>query len=148
LHPVALAALVALLLNDHVLKASVPSPLTGILSGFAGIILFPLVLQAGSELLVASRSRWRGPSARAIALACLATGFGYAAVELLAPATEAYRYGLAALQWPASAILAIVGSHSLPPIVPVLAVADPWDLLALPALILPWLVGSARATRN
>ena len=148
LHPVALVALAILLLNDHVLKASVPSPLTGILSGFAGIVLFPLALQAGSELLVASGSRWRGPSVRVIALACMATGIGYAAVELLPPAMEAYQYGQGALQWPASAVLALVASDPLPPVVPVLAISDPWDLLALSALIIPWSVGRARATRG
>jgi hypothetical protein len=148
LHPVALVALAILLLNDHVLKAGAPSPLTGILSGFAGIVLFPLALQAGSELLVAPGSRWRGPSARVIALACMATGIGYAAVELLPPAAEAYRYGLGALQWLGSAVLALVTSDPLPPVVPVLAISDPWDLLALSALIIPWSVGRARATRG
>ena len=78
----------------------------------------------------------------------MATGIGYAAVELLPPAMEAYQYGQGALQWPASAVLALVASDPLPPVVPVLAISDPWDLLALSALIIPWSVGRARATRG
>ena len=83
-----------------------------------------------------------------IGVACMATGIGYAAVELIPAAADAYRYGLGALQWPASAILALLGSDPVPPLIPVLAISDPWDLLALSALIVPWRLGRARSTRT
>ncbi|MDH3943141.1 MAG: hypothetical protein OEV06_03505 [Anaerolineae bacterium] len=43
-HPASLAAIVLLLVNDHILKASAPSPLTGKLSDFAGLLFFPFLL--------------------------------------------------------------------------------------------------------
>lgn len=142
LHPVALVALATLVLNDHVLKAIAPSPLTGILSDVAGMVLFPLVLQAAWELLS------RGPRARsslgAIGIACLATGIAFAAVELVPVAADAYRYGVGALQWPLTALVAALGSDPIPPLRPVVAVADPFDLLALPALVVPWSIGRGR----
>ena len=146
LHPMALAGLATLLLNDHVLKVHAPSPMTGILSGFAGILIFPLVLQAGWEMVAAVSGRWNGPSLSVIVLACVATGIGYAAVEMYPPAADAYRYGLGALQWPASAVIALLDHQHLPPLVPVLAVADPYDLLALPFLAIPLLLGLPRAS--
>jgi hypothetical protein len=146
LHPVALASLAILLLNDHVLKVTAPSPLTGILSGLAGIIIFPLVLQAVWEMHASLSGRWSGPSASVIVLGCVATGIGYAAVEIYPLAADAYRHGLGALQWPASAVIALLGHQQLPPLIPVLAVSDPYDLLALPFLTLPWLLGRERAS--
>jgi hypothetical protein len=147
LHPVALVALAMLVINDHVLKVYAPSPLTGILSGVAGIIILPLVLQAGWETVQSLRGRGAGPSLRVLLVGCLATGIAYAAVEMVPPITELYRYGWGALQWPASAMLALVDQEALPRIVPVLAVADPLDLSALPFLTIPWWLGRQRASR-
>ena len=46
LHPVSLAALAVLIVNDRFLKAAWPSWWTGKLSDFAGMMVFPLVLAA------------------------------------------------------------------------------------------------------
>ena len=46
LHPIALASLVTLVVNDHVLKQRWPGWVTGKLSDFAGMVLAPLVLVA------------------------------------------------------------------------------------------------------
>ncbi len=146
LHPAALLALATLIVNDHYLKVVAPSPLTGILSGFAGVIIFPLVLQAAWEVLLAAGSRWSRPSIRAIMLSCLATGVGYAAVEVFPPATELYRHGLGALQWLPSATLAWITSQPPPALVPVLATSDLLDLAALAALIIPFSLGKTRAS--
>jgi hypothetical protein len=145
LHPIALVALAVLVLNDHVLKEITPSPLTGILSDVAGIVLFPLVLQAGWELL--SRGRRHPSSGRAIVVACVATGIAFAAVELIPVAADLYRYGLGALQWSAAAPMTALGSDPVPALRPVVAVADPLDLLALPALVIPWSIGRCRTRR-
>lgn len=144
LHPIALAAVVALVANDHLWKGVGPAPVTGILSGVAGLVLTPLVLVAGFELLSAVMGRSHRPSARLLLVACAATGIGYAAVEIVPTATEAYRYGWGVLQWPGSAIAAWIGGNSLPAPTPVQAVADPLDLFALPALWLAWRAGRAR----
>ena len=44
LHPAFLAALAALAVNDHVLKAAAPSALTGKLSDVAGLVVLPVLL--------------------------------------------------------------------------------------------------------
>ncbi len=43
-HPFSLAAIFLLLLNDHILKSAFPSVLTGKLSDFAGLFIFPFLL--------------------------------------------------------------------------------------------------------
>jgi len=43
-HPLSLFSIVLLLVNDHILKVVVPSPLTGKLSDFAGLFFFPFLL--------------------------------------------------------------------------------------------------------
>lgn len=145
LHPVALLALALLMLNDHVLKGTAPSPLTGILSGFAGIVILPLTLQAGWELLLSCGGRWLGPATRPMMVACVVAGFGYAGVEILPPVTEAYEHVLGALQWVAAATVALLSEGPVPRLGPVMTVSDPWDLLALSALVVPWHLGRERA---
>jgi len=44
LHPAALAALVALVVNDHALKERFPGVVTGKVSDLAGMVVAPLVL--------------------------------------------------------------------------------------------------------
>lgn len=72
-HPLFLAALVTLALNDHVLKGAglLPTALTGKLSDVAGLLVAPLVLAWLTR--VRTRRGW--------ALAHLAVGLGFAAVQ-------------------------------------------------------------------
>jgi hypothetical protein len=146
LHPVALAALLVLVLNDRVLKAARPGPVTGILSDLAGLIVAPLAVVAAWEVLLWASGRWTGPSRRALAVAIVVFAFAFAAVQVWPPATDAYRIGLAVLQWPFAAVVAAAGGSALPEVRPVVAVADLGDLLALPALAVTWWVGSRRAS--
>ena len=121
LHPVALAALALWIVNDHVLKWQCPCWLTGKLSDVAGMIVFPLVLRA---LL------------RVDVRACVvATGLGFAAVKLFAPATAAFAHVVGWLQWP--------WTHTLESVA---IVRDPTDLLALPALAIAWWIGVTAAS--
>jgi hypothetical protein len=77
LHPAALAAMVLLALNDHVLKGRAPGWLTGKLSDFAGLLFFPLLLTAGwNTARWALRRPWRLTS-RALVIAVVATGIGF-----------------------------------------------------------------------
>ncbi len=140
LHPVPLAAIGLLLLNDHVLKAAFPGLVTGKLSDFAGLAFFPLFLQAGWESLSGLRGRWSGPSRRALLLCTLATALVFALVKLWHPAGEAYRWGLALLQWPFRSLVALLAGGALPPLSPVSLVRDPSDLVALPSVLLPLLL--------
>lgn len=118
LHPIALASIVLLILNDHILKLHVPSAVTGKLSDVAGLVFFPLLVSA---LL----------GKRGLGLCVVATGLGFAAIKVWEPATVACEHVLGALQWPLTLNLA-----------PVEIVRDPTDLLALPALALAWWIGA------
>lgn len=141
-----LVALAVLVVNDHVLKSVAPGPLTGILSGLAGLVLTPALLVAGVELASSVRARWVGPSVRPMLGACLLVGTAYAAVELVPLATDLYRWTWGALQWPGASALALAEGGRLPAVVPVRAVADPADLLALPVLLVPIVIQARRAS--
>ncbi len=131
LRPLPLAAILLLVLNDHVWKAAHPSALTGKLSDLAGLAFFPLLLVAGVELAT------RRVHGRATLLAAVAaTGLVFVLVKTTAPGAAAYRFGLALLQWPVHALPALARGLELPPVRPVALVQDPTDLLALPALAL------------
>ena len=144
LHPVALVALVALVVNDQLLKAAWPGPVTGILSDIAGLVVAPLALQAIWEVATWTAGRWTGPSRRVLATAIIAVGVGFALLQLWPPATEAYRIGLGALQWPFAALAAALAGSAPPAARPVVAVGDIEDVLALPALLVSWWAGAAR----
>lgn len=115
-HPISLAALVLLLVNDHVLKQLWPGFVTGKLSDVAGMVMFPPLLAA----LVALTVPRTNPKTLAVVALC-ATGGGFSMIKL---------WGYPA-QLASSALTVVSG--------PSLVRADPADLLALPALALAWL---------
>lgn len=134
LHPLPLAALLLLVLNDHLLKPwlAFPRPLAGKLSDFAGLFYFPLLLTASWSTL-----RWavrrvlrqpvppRYPLTRAGLLAALvATALPFCLLKLSTTA--------AALL--VAAVHLLTGRHLLP-------VADATDLWALLMLPLAYLHG-------
>ena len=105
-HPVALAALLGLALNDHIFKVTHPSILTGKLSDVCWLVVMPLVVSA---LL----SMTRLPSRAIRWLSIGGVGLAFVLLQL----------------WPALGNTWVAwfgGSHT----------ADPTDLLALPALAL------------
>ncbi len=136
LHPLALGAVVLLLLNDQWGKSAFPGALTGKLSDFAGLAFFPLFLQALVEL-----PRWLRDDyvpSRRVLLGCIAaTGLVFAAVNLWGPAAGAYEVGLGGLQW------FLQGAHGSPHRVAL--TRDPTDLIALSSLGVAWWLG--RRTR-
>jgi hypothetical protein len=114
-HPLMLASIAALALNDHVFKGSgwLPGWLTGKLSDFAGLLFFPTLLVVVAEGWLGRRgrgSRRRLTSAVAVAL----TGAAFTALKV-------------------SPALAAVASRVMGPVV-----CDPWDLIALPSLLLAY----------
>jgi hypothetical protein len=145
LNPVALAALAVLILNDRFLKTAWPGAVTGKLSDVAGLIVAPLALQAGWEIVAWVGGRWTGPSSRVLAVAIALVGVGFVAIQVPGPAVDAYRFGLGILQWPLAVVTAMIAGSGLPPISPVAATPDLADLLALPAIGLAWWVGQQRS---
>ncbi len=116
LHPTALAAIAALVINDHLLKDAYPSWLTGKLSDIAGMVFFPLLAAALLAPLV------RITRDRLLSACVIATGIGFAAIKLWEPATVVCEHVLGLLQLSAGRVQ---------------IVRDPTDLLALPALAFP-----------
>lgn len=145
LHPGALLAVAVLVINDHFAKAHWPGLVTGKLSDVAGLLFFPLFLQAGVELLhSASRRQWR-PSRFVLISGAVATAVVFALIKTWAPASELYRVGLGLLRWPLDAAFALAQGHALPMTSRVMLTADPTDLLALPAVCGAVALGWARS---
>jgi hypothetical protein len=114
-HPVSVAGIGLLLLNDHVLKAEYGTWLTGKLSDVAGLVFAPALLAVVVAVLA--------PTARPRTVAtasCATVGLAFALVK--ATTTGA---AVASAAW-----TAIVG--------PSVVRVDVTDLLALPALALTW----------
>ncbi|WP_206789171.1 hypothetical protein [Amycolatopsis sp. MtRt-6] len=111
-HPLTVGATVVLLLNDHVLKQAWPGFVTGKLSDVAGLVAAPPVLGLLLGLFRTARV--------AAAAAVLATGAGFAVVKLTAAGA-----GVASAAW------SVVNGPSV-------ILADPTDLIALPALGVSW----------
>lgn len=147
LHPISVASLLVLGLNDHVLKRVAPGFLSGKLSDFAGVVLLPLFLHAAFEVAVA---RWRAPpspelSNRALQV-CLVLGLTAFALPELWPAAETfYRHAFGVAHWPFRAARALVSARPIPGVVPVQATADVTDLLALPMGFVAHAIGRRRA---
>jgi hypothetical protein len=144
LHPVALLALVTLIVNDQLLKAFWPGVVTGKLSDVAGLVVAPLVLVGLWEIGQWVTGRWRGPSRSVLVVAIVAVGLVFAAIQMWEPASEAYGWALGAGQWPFRAVAAALTGASTPTMSPVVATADAEDLLALPALAVTWWLGRRR----
>lgn len=135
LHPLVLTAIVALALNDHWAKAKWPGVVTGKLSDVAGLLFFPLFLQAGWELLSSLR-RPVTPSFRVARITTLLSALVFCAVKTFEPASLVYEWGLGLLRFP------LEGAWR-----PVTLTRDETDLLALPVLVVPWMLAKERARR-
>lgn len=121
--------------NDHVFKAAYPNWWTGKLSDVASLAVFPLVPYAAIDLWRARRGL-PPPSLAMLLFWIIATGLVMATINTIDLAADAYRWALGAAQWPFRALRA----WSLVPICRVRLTEDPTDLLALPALMMPWYV--------
>ena len=136
-HPVALAALVLVILNDRVLKVRYPSAFTGKLSDFVGLVYFPLFVVATLEALrwLLRRRPWQlGP--RSVVAISVIVGLAFTLIKLWSPAAVFYRARLGVLLWPAYAVGDLLQGTGLPGIRVVGLVQDTTDLIALPALLL------------
>lgn len=137
-HPLVVASLAVLVLNDHVLKARWTGPVTGITSDVAGLVLLPTAI----VLLIDLVGR-RPVRDRTVVWIAALVAIGFALVELLPAADAAYEIGLGVLGWPVRVLFGGGGTR-------VVATPDPWDLLALPAagtVVLLWRRAAAPAAR-
>jgi hypothetical protein len=129
--PVVVGALVVLVVNDHVLKARWPGLVTGLASDVAGLLVAPALVAAA--IAVVTR---RTPGVTTVLAIGVAVGAGFAAVELVPVAADAYETAAGQVGSPLRRLLGQPGTTR------VVAVSDPLDLLAVPAvLVAPWLWG-------
>jgi hypothetical protein len=118
-HPSSVAAVLLLLVNDHLLKGRWPGWLTGKLSDFAGLYFFPFLLM----LLLAPLSFWLAP--RSVGqLAFALTALWFAGVKLSAPV---HRLTLLLVE-------GLIGGAAGP----VSIARDPSDVWALLSLLPAW----------
>jgi hypothetical protein len=130
MHPIALAAVIVLLVNDWVLKALMPGPITGKLSDVAGLAFAPVALTAAIGLVLTVAARLGAAvdpslSHRRLVASVVATGACFAAIKLSPGAAELAEHVLSAFGRRASIAL------------------DRTDLLALPALVVSYWLGRA-----
>ncbi len=110
-HPLFLASLLVLLINDHLLKGAgiLPGAITGKLSDFAGMVVAPFVLA------------WvlRAKDRRALIAAHVAIGIGFAAIKLSPAFAHVVELAMSFVSWRIW--------------------SDPTDLVALPMLAIGYL---------
>jgi len=117
LHPVTLACVLLLVVNDWVLKRHWPGVVTGKLSDIAGLVFAPLVLSGVIGLIL------RKHLSHARLIVCIAiTGAVFTATKLSPGAAELLARMLSVVR-------------------PAYVVPDPTDLIALPALAVAYWIG-------
>ncbi|WP_329427055.1 hypothetical protein OG339_42975 [Streptosporangium sp. NBC_01495] len=122
-HPATVVATFVLLINDHLLKTLWPGPVTGKLSDVAGLLVAPPLLALAISLAFLRTGSLSPDPTRFAALAAIVTvGVGFTLVKTTEAGAE-----LASRAW----TLAAGPSRVL---------ADPTDLVALPALGAAWLI--------
>jgi hypothetical protein len=120
-HPLSVAGVITLLLNDHLLRRAWPSWWTGKIGDLAWLLFAPFVLAAGLAWLIPRAIRHRDAAVGGLALSL--TGIGFAAAKTL-PLVHAGTVALLARMY-----------HT-----PVALQIDPSDLLATPALLAGWVI--------
>ena len=147
-HPVAVAAVVIVALNDHVLKAAAPGFITGKLSDVAGLVFFPLFLQASLEILQLALGRYREPSQGVLIGAAIASAAFFAAMKLTTTGADLYRGALAFLQWGGRSVIAVLLQHDLPLRGTVALTMDATDVLCVPMVLVAVALGARRQARR
>ncbi|HIN92492.1 MAG TPA: hypothetical protein EYM99_06670 [Alphaproteobacteria bacterium] len=140
-HPLTIGMLVVWVLNDHLFKEMYGNALTGKLSDFAGMAVFPLIPVAAYELGCSYRKISPRFQRHVLLMSLGTTAILMAGVNLFEPWADALRIGLGAAQWPFRCVWWLATEGIVPPLVPVFHTADPTDLWSLVALGLPyWIV--------
>jgi hypothetical protein len=144
LHPVAVAAVALLVVNDHLLKSAWPGFLTGKLSDAAGLIVVPLVLLGCWEVARWLIGRWTGPSRRALPVAVAITAVAFFLVKATDAGASAFGWLLSFGQWLPAWLIGLVSGHESQMGEPAPITNDATDLIAMPLLLVATWIGSRR----
>lgn len=133
----ALVALAVLVINDHLLKPTFASWVTGKASGVAAMVVVPFFVLGVLE--VARRRPWP-PTVRSRVLGTTGCIIAVAmvGVELLPWMSNLYEVSFGVLRWPLDAVLAVAAGEAVPGVGRVVQTMDPSDLVTVPAGLLPW----------
>src|SRR6266540_1707178 len=80
LHPIPILAIFLMVANDHVLKQLWPGLVTGKLSDVAGLVFFPLFIQAAWETISDVFGRGAVGDRRVVLVSVIATGVVFASI--------------------------------------------------------------------
>jgi len=137
LRPVPIAALIVLVVNDHVLKTVFGDTVTGKLSDAAGLVFVPLLIVAVLELLRARRGKPWPFTRRDLAATTVCVGVALVLAKVASPIATGFGEVGGVMRFPFGGRFAAVQiAH------------DPTDLWMLPALVIPWFEGAAVVRRR
>ncbi len=145
-HPLIVLLLVVWILNDHLFKELFGNALTGKLSDFAGVAVFPLIPVALYEVACAWAHRHPRLHRPVLLLSLGGTALLMAGINLLDPWADALRVGLGAAQWPLRALWGLAIGGVAPEMASVHHTPDPTDLVSLLALGVPYWVATRSAS--
>jgi hypothetical protein len=126
--PLAVLALITLIVNDHILKPRWPGLLTGKLSDLAGLVFLPLLIIALYEVARAALGRPWQVSERGVVVIVVAVALGFAVTKLSTGVAATYGDLLGWLRWP------LIGHWRQ-----VAISRDPTDILCTPGAIVAWI---------
>jgi hypothetical protein len=126
--PIAVVALMTLIVNDHIIKQRWPGLLSGKLSDIAGLVFFPLLIVSVCEVTRAAVGRPWQMGKRGVVAVAVAVVIGFAATKLSTAVAASYGDMLGWLRWP------LIGHWSQ-----VAISQDPTDVICAPAAILAWI---------
>jgi hypothetical protein len=128
-HPLAIAAIIVLLINDHLLRQLWPSWWTGKLGDYAWLVFAPLILILLLSWLIPSRGVYQERIVGWVAF--MLTGLGFALAKTIPVCTALI-----------IRLLETLTSWSM------ILLTDPTDLLALPALGIGWTIWQRGNSRS
>jgi hypothetical protein len=126
-----LASLSALFINDLILKPYFPGHVSGILSDFAGMIFFPLMIVAAAELIGCFLPGNRWATGRWFIAATAFVTLAFVVVKFTEIGEQVYW----TLVFPVTFLAGPLGLGQVG------VVSDPWDLLALTFTPIPIWIG-------
>lgn len=136
LRPVAVVAVLVLIVNDHLLKHRWPGLLSGKLSDIAGLVFLPILIISVCEVARATARRTWPMGQRGIVAVTVTVAIGFAATKLSPAVGAAYGDVLGWLRWPLAGHWSQVGISR-----------DPTDVLCTPAVIVAWIESRRLAER-